>query len=170
MSGHEGRIRTNERKVYFTLMGACELVRPTFARQILAQRRKAKNPDAVAHQGWHFFLTIMGATEISAPTLAEEFLDLRELIKTGALSPDDWDRGLLEAGQSDQFISSFTLMGGFSETELPGENEEVESLALHRHLGNIPDQAGQVLQLAIGQHDAERRATVRRAFDTAQLA
>jgi len=37
MSGYEGRVRP-ERKVYVTLMGACDLKRSTVARQILAQR------------------------------------------------------------------------------------------------------------------------------------
>ena len=39
-------------------------------------------------------------------------------------------------------------------------------LALHRHLGTIPESAGRVLEFGIGQRDAERWATVRRAVAT----
>ena len=110
----------------------------------------------------------MGATEINAPTLAEEFIDLQELLRSGELRMDDWERHAADAGRSDVSISSFTLMAGFSECELPSENEEVDSLALHRHLGNIPESAGAVLQHGIGQRGAERRATLRRAVETAR--
>ena len=64
----------------------------------------------------------------------------------------------------DVSISSFTLMGGFSECELPSEDEEVDSLALQRHLGHIPESAGQILQYGIGRRGAERFATLRRAL------
>ena len=167
MSAHEGRLGS-EKKIYITFMAGCGLVRPTYARQLLAQRRNAQ--DGQPQRRGQFFLTIMGATEIASPTLAEEFLDLRELIKTGALTPEDWDRGLVQAGQPDVTISSFTLMAGFSEIELPSENAEADALALQQHLGSIPENVGQVLQLGVGQQEAERRATVRRALEVARLA
>ena len=62
------------------------------------------------------------------------------------------------------FIRPFTLMGGFSEMVLPSEEEEIEGLAVQRHLGNISDSAGEVLQYGIGRKDVERRATLRRAL------
>jgi hypothetical protein len=164
MSGLEARIRP-EPKIYVTLMGGCELKRETLARQILAQRqRKREGKEGPPRQ---FFLTIMGATEITCPTLAEEFLDLQQLIRTGELSVADWDRALADLGRLDVSIASFTLMGAFCECELPSETQEIDSLALQRHLGNISTDAGEVLQHGIGQRDAERYSVVRRALQTA---
>jgi hypothetical protein len=164
MSGHEGRIRP-EKKVYVTLMGGCELVRPTLAKQILAKRQQGREPNA--HSNWQFFLTIMGGTELRVPTLAEEFLDMQELLRNGIVSREGLERGITEIlSQPSISVSSFTLMGNFSELELPSENEEIDGLALHRHLGNIPDQAGEVLQYGIGQQEGERWATLRRAMQT----
>ncbi len=161
MGGYEGLIRP-ERKVYLTFMGGCELKRATVARQILAQRlHEREGKSAPPHQ---FFLTVMGAVEITCPTLAEEFIDLREMISSGSLSMDDWDRAMADLGRSDVSIASFTLMGGFAENELPSEEQEIESLAVQRHLGVISDSAGQVLQFGVGRRDAERRATLRRAI------
>jgi len=160
MSGYEGRVRA-ERKLYVTLMGGCELKRATVARQILSQRLNER--EGKTHPPRQFFLTIMGGVAIRCPTLAEEFIDLREMINSGALSMDDWDRAIADLGRSDVSIASFTFMGGFSENALPEEEEEIESLAVQRHLGTISDSAGQVLQFGVGQRDAERRATLRRA-------
>ena len=160
MGGHEGRIRP-ERKFYFTLMGACEMTRQTVARQILARRQQEK--EGVERVPRQFFITLMGATEIKCPTLAEEFLDLRQMIGSGALSIEDWDRAMVDLGKTDVSVAAFTLMAGFSENELPSEEEEIEGLAVQRHLGNISDSAGNVLQFGIGRRDAERRATIRRA-------
>jgi len=161
MSGYEGRIRP-EPKIYVTFMGGCDLKRETVARQILAQRLHQREGKTQAPR--QFFLTVMGRVEIKCPTLAEEFIDLREMINSGTLSMDDWDRAMADLGRTDVSIASFTLMGGFSENELPSENEEIESLAVQRHLGTISDSAGQVLQFGVGQRDAERRATLRQAI------
>jgi hypothetical protein len=160
MGGYEGRVRP-EPKLYVTFMGGCDLKRSTVARQILAQRLQER--EGRTHPPRQFFLTIMGGVEITCPTLAEEFIDLREMIHSGNLSMDDWDRAMADLGRSDVSIGSFTLMGGFAESELPSENEEIESLAVQRHIGTISDSAGQVLQFGVGQRDAERRATLRRA-------
>lgn len=160
MGGHEGLLRP-DRKIYFTLMGGCELKRPTVARQILARRQNeaAGLPKAPKQ----FFITIMGGVDINCPTLAEEFIDLREMIQSRVLSMDDWDQAVADLTRGETSISSFTLMGGFSEYSLPSEDQEIESLAVQRHLGNISDRAGEVLQYGIGQRDSERRATLRRA-------
>ena len=161
MSGHDGQLGS-ESKVYLTLMGGCELIRPTFARQILANRQqeragRSKRPRQT-------FVTLLGGTEIKAPTLAEEFIELQELLSSGQFSMEDWDRNAAEAGRSDVSVASFTLMAGFDECELPSENEEIDRLALHRHLGTISEAASQTLQYGIGQRGAERRATLRRAL------
>jgi hypothetical protein len=164
MSGHEARIRP-EPKIYVTLMGGCDLKRETLARQILAQRqRKREGKDCPPRQ---FFLTLMGGTVITSSTLTEEFLDLQQLIRAGELSLADWDRALADLGRLDVSIASFTLMGAFCECELPSETDEIDSLALQRHLGNVSADAGEVLQHGIGQRDAERHSVVRRALQTA---
>ena len=165
MSGHEGRLGS-EGKIYLTLMGACELRRPTFARQIVNRRQQA-NGAPVSRQT---FVTLMGATEILAPTLAEEFLELSELLGTGAMTMADWDRAVLETGRSDANFATFTLMGAFDECALPEEPDEIDALALHQHLGHISESACEVLRYGIGQRDAERRATLRRALGTASTA
>lgn len=163
MSGYEGMVRP-EARFFITLMGGCSLRRATVARQILtARRNEAEGRPKAPRQ---FFLTIMGGVEITCPTLAEEFIDLREMIQSGALSMSDWDQAMSDLSRSDVSIGSFTLMGGLSENQLPTENEEIESLAVQRHLGNISEQAGSVLQFGIGQRNAERRATLRRAVLT----
>lgn len=160
MGGYEGLIQP-ERKVYFTLMGGADLRRPTVARQILARRQM--DSTGLAKPPSQFFITIMGAVDIHSPTLAEEFIDLREMIQSGSLSLSDWDQAMSNISRSDVSVASFTLMGGFSENTLPSEDEEIESLAVQRHLGNISDRATEVLQFGIGQKNSERRATLRRA-------
>ncbi len=163
MSGQESKIRP-EAKVYVTLMGGMELKRDTLARQILSQRQRQRQGQIAPPK--QFFLTIMGATEVTCPTLAEEFIDLQQLMRTGELTMADWDRAMTDLGRLDVSISSFTLMGGFSENELPSESAEIDSLALQRHLGNITADAGEVLKHGIGQRDAERHVVIRRALQT----
>ena len=80
---------------------------------------------------------------------------------------EDWDRALADLSQGDYGVASFTLFGGFDECKLPSEEEEVDSLAMQRHMGNSSENATQVLQHGIGQRDAERRTTIRRAVMTA---
>ncbi len=160
MSWHEGYL-ASDKKVYLSLMGGCGLIGPTLARQIVTKRERERNGSARPPR--QFFLTIMGAAEITAPPLAQEFLDLRDLLSSGAISMTDWDRAGGDAGHADVSIGSLTLMGHFSDRELPSEDDEINALALQRHLGHITEAQGQVLQCGIGQRGAERRATVRRA-------
>lgn len=160
-AGHEARLQPG-RRFFLTLFGACQLAWPTVARQLLAQRQAER--DHRPPDGKPFFLTIFGGAGIKSPTLAEEFIDLRELISGGMLATEDWERSLVQLGHTGGAAASFTIFGAFDECELPSEDEEVDSLAVQRHLGNIPESAGQVLQYGIGQSGAERTATVRRAI------
>ena len=160
MGGYEGLIRP-ERKLYFTFMGGADLCRPTVARQILAQRQNAAK--GLPKAPWQYFITIMGGVDIQSPTLAEEFIDLREMIQSRALTMADWDQAMADLTSTDVSVGSFTLMGGFSENSLPSEDQEIEGLAVQRHMGNISDRATEVLQYGIGQRNSERRATLRRA-------
>lgn len=160
-SGHEGLLRF-DRLFYLTIFGGCDLVRPTIARRLVAQKSAARDGHPEGRRP--FFLTVFGGVDISAPTLAAEFLDLRETIESGLLSLDDWSRAMAQLGHADGAVGSFTLFGGFDECKLPTENEEIDSLGVQRHLGNISMAAGQVLQYGIGQRGAERNSTVRRAL------
>lgn len=159
--GHEGRLRFDG-WFYLTVFGACELTRPTVARQLLAQRQAEQEKRPRVRRP--FFLTIFGGVDIKSPTVAEEFIDLRETIDSGLLSMNDWDRAMADLGCLDISVASFTMFGGFEEYKLPSENEEVDSLAIQRHVGNISESVGEILQFGIGQGGAERRATVRRAL------
>lgn len=158
-SGHDGQLR-HDRLFYLTLFGGCDLVRSTVARQILARRRERRDLAPVRRP---FFLTIFGGVDIKAPTLAQEFLDLREMLHGGLLQREELDGWLAELHESEGSVGSFTLFGGFDECALPSENEEIDSLGVQRHLGNVSEEACRVLQLGIGQRDSERRATLRRA-------
>ena len=158
---HEGRLQPDKR-FYLTLFGGCELVRPTIARQLLAQRQAQRENRTASRKT--FFLTAFGGAEIKAPTLTEEFLDLREMIDSGLVSMAEWERSMAELARGDGTVASFTIFGGFDECTLPKEDDEIDSLAVQRHLGNIPESAGHVLQFGIGQHGAERTATLRRAI------
>lgn len=160
MSGHEGHLGTDKR-VYLTLMGGCELTCPTMARQISQRQQRERNKQPGPRQV--LILTVMGATEIKAPTLAQEYLDFSEFVGNGVITMADWDRSLAEAGRTDLEIASFTLMGGFSECELPSDEEEADALALHQHLGNIPPSVVEILKYGVGQRGTDRRATLRRA-------
>lgn len=159
-AGHDGRLQPDKR-FYLTLFGGCDLVRPTVARQLLAQRGKEGQPPVADPRP--FFLTLFGAVDIKSPTLAEEFLDLREMLNSGLLTMGDWDRSMARLGQTSAALGSLTIFAGFDECAVPSEEEEVESLAVQRHLGNISESAGQILQFGIGQHGSERIATLRRA-------
>ena len=159
-SGHEGRLGSNK-KLYRTIMGGCTLVRPTIARQIIATWDARR--DGRINRPGPFFLTIFGGLDIKCPTLAEEFVDLRDMLNSSTLRLEDWDKDAALVGLSDATTASFTLFGGFDENKLPSENEEVDSLAIQRHIGNISEESGNILQLAIGRSEAERRAAVRRA-------
>jgi len=159
---YEGRLRANKR-VFFTMFGACVLRRPTLARRLLTERAQHAS-GAPTHQR-HVMITLFGATEIKAPTLAEEFLDLQEAVRSGALAREAWDQFAGDLARSDdETVFSLTLFAGFEEAALPNEDEEVDSLALQRHLGNINDSAVQILQLAVGQDEAHRRAVLRQAI------
>lgn len=171
--GHEGQLRF-EKRVFLTIFGGCELYRPTVARQLLAARQRlearrehgrgpAAGDDAGLVRHRPFFFTVFGGVEIKMPTLAAEFVDLREMIRSGLLSMEDWERYMAELVQADSDVASFTMFGSFVDCQLPGEDEEVDSLAVQRHLGNLDESAMRVLQLGIGQREAERLATVRRA-------
>jgi hypothetical protein len=150
------------RKFYLTAFGGCELRWPSIAKQITALRQRGAAPDASATQ---FFLTLFGGTEISAPTLAHEFLDLQSALRAGQLTLDDWDRSIVRLGDIRR-SGSLTLFGSFNADRVPGEDAELDDLALNRHLGYINEEAAELLMRAVGARGASRAAVVRQAVAT----
>ena len=158
--GYEGMIGP-ERRCYVTLFGGCELRRPTLARQLLASQRAGAGG---AHFGKKVVITLFGSTEIKSPTLAEEFIDLREAARTNLLDLLKWDNYLVDLERwQNSAVVSFTMFGAFEESCLPSEDDEIEGLALQRHLGNIGDTSGRLLELGIGQSGAQRRSVIHQA-------
>ena len=162
-SGHDGRLRPGK-KFYLTLFAGCDLIRPTVARRILTDRHSGSDGQS-SRQG-PFFLTIFAGVDIKYPTLAEEFVDFQAMVRSGSLTLGDWDRNIVGLGSTDVTIASFTLFGGFDEDNLPSENEEIDSLAMQRHLGNIPEEHARILELGVGRPAAERMAVLRRTLAT----
>lgn len=159
---YEGRLAASKR-VVLTMFGACELHRPTLARRLLAKSARANEVKPARYRP--FVITLFGSAEIRLPTLAEEFLDLREAIRSGAVSPQALDHFLVDlSAEDDGAVFTLTLFGACDEAGLPGEDEEVDSLALQRHLGNISDNEAQILQCGVGQEEAQRRAVLRQAI------
>jgi len=181
--GRDGPFRYDN-TFYLTLFGACELTKPTLARQyMIARQHEAAGPTRQPQPTfWEkvealgssrrrhgvystkpFFLTVFGAVAIKNPTLAEELVDLQELIRSGELSLEEWDRAMLTLSHLESSCSSFTLFAAFNESELPSEDEEVNSLAMQCHLGNISEPSREVLQAGIGLKESDRRAVIHRA-------
>jgi hypothetical protein len=159
--GHEGRLEASKR-VVLTLFGGCDLRRPTLARQLLWLRHR--DPHVAVTRKRHVAITLFGATEIKVPTLAEEYIDMRELLRSGRISTVDWDALMADLTRAeDQGFWALTMFGAFEECSLPTEDEEVDGLAVQCHLGNIPEEAGGILQYGVGLRDSQRRAVVLKA-------
>lgn len=155
--GHEGPLANEPRKIYVTLFGGSELRVGTLASQIAAARNGGFDRR-------YFFFTMFGGASLKLPTLADEYNDLLDALRTGVLNLDEWDRiaGHI-AAYNRIYIGSFTLFGGFDGAELPGEDEEIDRLALCFQLGQINDAARKVLMSGIGQSGPQRAAVVRQA-------
>jgi hypothetical protein len=163
--GYGGPLRP-EKKVYFTAFGGSDLMRPTLARRIAWARDHQKTGSTSKHR--YFIITLFGGTDIKSPPLAEEFIDLKAMVRSGGLLLREWDRCLAEMHRfENESITSITLFGGLGEDEIPAEDVEIDSLALQRHLGNIPDRAGEILQLGVGQSGTQRTAVIHQAVAAA---
>ncbi len=159
--GYEGRLQPGKRLI-ITMFGGADLRVPTLARRLLSMRRRQAE-GVRPHR--LIIVTLFGGTEITWPTLAEEFIELREAVSSGAIHVSEWDAMMSELSRlEDGAIVTLTLFGGLEETALPSEDTEIDALALQRHLGNIPESAGRVLEFGIGQPDAQRRAVLRQAI------
>ncbi|NOS99167.1 MAG: hypothetical protein HOP29_00900 [Phycisphaerales bacterium] len=157
--GHEGQLNT-EKKIYVTIFGGCELKKQTLARRIVESRRRPSNGEPSRRR--FFFVTIFGGTEVKLPTLAEEYLDMQDAMRAGLITPADWEAAQLL--DEDVNYGSFTAFGGFEASHLPSEDEEVEGLAINRHLGHIPENAGHMLEHAVGRSGSHRTAILRQAL------
>lgn len=153
------------RKAYLTAFGSCELRWPTIAKQITALRQSGAPAEAAPTQ---YFLTLFGGTDITAPTLAHEFLDLQSALRSGQLTLDDWDRSIVRIGDLRRG-GSLTLFGSFNGDGVPGEDAELDDLALNRHLGYVSDEAAELLMRAVGARGSSRAAVVRQAVATTMV-
>ena len=164
---HEGRLTTG-RKLYVTVFGACELTRPTIAKQIVEMRRQDSRSLTRKAQ---FFVTIFGGTDLKSPTLAEEYVDLQDALSAGLIKLEEWDVGIAQITANDSYaVGSLTLFGAFCAAELPSENEELDAMALSNYAGRVPTSAVNMLQLGVGQGGSNRSAIIRQAIATAQTA
>ncbi len=161
--GHGGQL-SNERRIYLTMFGGCDLRWPTLAKQLIEFiQRGTGQPRPFGH----VFITLFGGTDITAPTLAQEYLDLQSALRSGQVSLADWDRNIVRLGDSAQRGASLTLFGGYSGDELPSEDQELDELALNRHLGYLNDETSELLMRGVGQRGSSRAAVVRQAVATA---
>ncbi|MGE0479759.1 MAG: hypothetical protein AB7Q17_04735 [Phycisphaerae bacterium] len=159
--GQGGHLSPGRFTVYITIFGGCELRRGTIASQVLA-RRTSGVPIQTERRA--YFLTIFGAAELVLPTLASEYLELMEGLRNGSLDLDEWTRLAAQvASDRDLYIGSFTAFGGFDDSSVASEDDELDQLALAAQLGQIPETARQVLMLAVGQTGAQRLNAVRQA-------
>ncbi|MFQ5413051.1 MAG: hypothetical protein ACE5E6_01195 [Phycisphaerae bacterium] len=158
--GYQGWLHADKR-LFLTLFGATSVQRQTLAKQIIARREHERHGDPLPQRP--LFITLFGAASIRAPTLAEEYIDLRDMLDSGALTMQEWDRSLATLARWEPTPASLSLFGGFSEHELPSETAEVDAIAIQRHLGSLSEPAARVLQLGIGQATTDRRAVVRQA-------
>ena len=157
---HSGQLLPG-RDIFFTVFGGSDLRRLPVATQLAHLRQRAGEERNGSH---YIFLTLFGGTTILWPTLAEEYSALRDALRFGSVSLDDWDRLVARPGGAGPLrVNSLTLFGSFDGDLLPREDKELDDLTLQRHLGHIPEPAVQMLMLAIGQTGAQRLAAVRLA-------
>jgi hypothetical protein len=149
------------RDFYITIFGGSDLKRLPAASQIAELRQR---PAFERDQSQYIFCTLFGGTTLTWPTLAEEYLALRDALRAGTITLDDWDRSVARPGGPGPLRTlSLTLFGSFDGDVLPREEKELDDLSLQRHLGQIPEAAVQLLMLAIGQAGGQRLAAVRHA-------
>jgi hypothetical protein len=149
------------RDFFITIFGGSNLKRLPAASQITELRQQ---PAHQRSQPQYTFCTLFGGTTLTWPTLAEEFLALRDALRAGTMTLEDWDRYVAQPGGPGPLRTlSLTLFGGFDGDVLPREDQELDDLSLQRHLGQIPEQALQTLMLAIGRTGVQRLTAIRQA-------
>jgi hypothetical protein len=149
-----------EGAVYITIFAGTNLLRPPTAQLVVEQR---ETPEPVT-EGQHYFLTIFGGAVIRWPTLTREFIALTELLRSGRLTIDDWDRyAAIADTPRGMRIHTLNLFGAFNGQEIPSENAEIDDLTLQRHLGYVSEAAAEMIMPAIGQTGGSRLTAVRQA-------
>jgi hypothetical protein len=158
--GNNGQLAPG-RDFYITIFGGCDLKRPTAASHIVELRGQ---PAYARDRSQGIFCTLCGGTTLTYPTLAEEYLALRDALRSGTITLEDWDRSLARPGGVGPLRAmSLTLFGSFDGEVVPREEKELDDLSLQRHLGQIPEAAVQLLMLAVGQIGLQRLTAVRQA-------
>ncbi len=160
--GHEGELGSDHGP-FITVFGGTELRRPPAAR-IIIDLGRSEQPNFVSYG----FFTLFGGASIVWPSLAAEFLALTDAVGSGGLTLEEWDRRVGKDGaQGPIRVNAITLFAGFEGDELPSEEIEIEEIGLQKHLGRIPDEASEILMLAIGQRGVVRLSAVRQAVSVA---
>ncbi len=171
-----------------TLFGGTDVRKPTLAKRLMREKHalvtqnpdpnyKPNNLDKILNhlQGNSpsgsplankrrstFILTICGGVEIKPPSIAEEFMDMRELVSSGLIDPNEWDQlvgRLYQMGELDS-ISSFTLFGGMGEVAL-NEQEEIKKIHSASGLGLISEDEEKALRSVVGRDPQQVRMLLR---------
>jgi hypothetical protein len=157
---HQGQLLPG-RDIYVTAFGGADLRRLPVANQLAQVRQR---PGTERDSSFYVFFTLCGGTTIVWPTLADEYVALRDALRAGTFTLEDWDRLVARPGGTGPLhMHSLTLLGSFDGEVVPREEKELDDLTLQRHLGHIPEPAVQMLMLAIGQTGTQRLAAVRLA-------
>jgi len=146
--------------VSLTFFGGTELKRPTLAQRMLRLRDLRRQAPSAWRRIFQFdknvIVTIFGSTEIYAPTVMDEYADLRRVIASGVLAPDEGRQLLAELadrGGAHDLFSAITLFGGCS-VETPKPAEERKALESGRQAGLIGDREHAVLDQVIGRSES----------------
>jgi hypothetical protein len=167
-------------KLIITCFGGTDVHRQTLAKRILREKHMAETelkplpthpPEAVvrwalARQRQRrtgcFIFTMFGAVEIKPPSLAEEFMDMRELIGSGLIKQEEWDRlvgRIYEMGESEGH-ASFTMFGALEESTL-SEDEELQKIRSAQELGMISADEENALRNVVGRDPHQVRQLLR---------
>jgi hypothetical protein len=158
--GSDTELRT-EGGVYVTIFGGATLRRPPLAHALTLHRGQSAEKTRI-HQ--HYCLVLFGGITVSWPTVVQEYLSLRDALRSRTITLDEWDNFVAQSGVDGSLrVNSLTLFGGFDSNETPSEDDELDTISMHRHLGQISEDAAERLMLAIGQSGPHRLAIVRQA-------
>ena len=144
--------------ISLTLFGSTELRRPTLARRILHLRasRNRTPPSTWARLfelDRNILVTLFGGTEIHAPTLMEEYSELRGILASKTVSPDEAKRLIeeLTSGSGIRDLYTALTLFGSCEVERPEPKEEKTALESAVRSGILKDPEYRELDAAVGQ-------------------
>lgn len=168
-------------KLIVTICGGTDIHRQTLAKRILREKHFAEledKPDPTAdtprlgmaigmargrrRSTTSFLFTLCGGVEIKAPSLSEEFMDMRELVGSGLVSSQDWDRlvsRIYSMGEAEGH-ASLTICGALEESTL-SEEDELKKIRSARELGMISEDEEHALRGVVGRDPQQVRMLLR---------